>query len=116
MNFCREFYCLRQYEKAAGCFNEMLKEDPGNVSAQHVLGFIYQQQGMNDAAIEIFEKLPDKNRAFKAVALGYAYARAGRKADALRLLAEVEEMYRNGLVSPYEVAIIYLGLGDKDQA
>jgi serine/threonine-protein kinase len=116
MNFCREFYFGRQFDTAAACLREMLREDPANVSAQRTLGFVYLQQGMNDAAIEIFEKIPDTNRALKVVALGYSYARAGRKAEALGILAEVEKMAEQTYIPPHERAVIYLGLDDKDHA
>ncbi|MGB8510758.1 MAG: protein kinase [Pyrinomonadaceae bacterium] len=116
MNYCREFYFGRQFDRAATCLNEILAEDPSNVSAQRTLGFVYLQKGMNDAAIEIFEKIPETNRALKVVALGYAYARAGRRAEAFRILAEVEEMSRNAYIPPHERAVIYLGLDDKDHA
>ncbi|HKP71459.1 MAG TPA: protein kinase, partial [Pyrinomonadaceae bacterium] len=116
MNFCREFYFGRQFDTAATCLQEMLREDPANVNAQRTLGFVYLQKGMNNAAIEIFEKIPDSNRALKVVALGYSYARAGRTADALRILAEVEEMAQHTYIPPHERAVIYLGLDDKDRA
>jgi TolB-like protein len=114
VNSCREFYYGRQYDKAAACFNEILKEDPQNVIAQHALGFVYEQQGMNEEAIRIFENLPDTNRVLKIVALGYSYGRAGRKAEALRVLAEAEEISKHTYIPPFEFAVIYLGLGDKE--
>ncbi len=115
MNFCREFYFGRQFDTAAACLHEMLREDPANVNAQRTLGFVYLQQGMNDTAIEIFEKIPDTNKALKMVALGYAYARAGRKAEARGILAEVEKMAAQTYIPPHERAVIYLGLDDKDR-
>lgn len=115
-NFCREFYFGRQYDRALTCLDEIIKEDPENISAQRVLGFVYLQKGMNDEAIAIFEKIPEKNRALKAVALGYAYAKAGRRTPALQILTEVEQMSQHTYISPHEKAVIYLGLGERDQA
>jgi serine/threonine-protein kinase len=116
MNFCRQYYFGRQYDKAIECFNEMLNKDSANVSARRVLGFVYLQKGMNDQAVEIFEKIPDTNKALKVVALGYSYARAGRKAEALRILAEVENMSHSAYIPPHELAVLYLGLNNKDRA
>ena len=45
--------------------------------------------------------------------LGGAYAAAGRKDDAQRVLAEVTKQASEHYVCPYEVATIYAGLGDK---
>jgi hypothetical protein len=46
--------------------------------------------------------------------LGYAYARAGKSAEARALLSELKEQQR--YVSWYDFAVIYAGLGEKDQA
>jgi tetratricopeptide (TPR) repeat protein len=116
MNSCRAFYYGRQYEKAETCLNEILKEDPLNVNAKYVLGFVYQQQGLNDKAIAVFQQLPEINKVLKLVALGYSYGRAGRKEEARAILAETEEMSHHTYIPPHEMAVIYLGLGDKDNA
>ena len=48
--------------------------------------------------------------------LGYAYARTGRTEDARRILAELNQLYRAGLPSPYYIAWTYMGLGERDSA
>ena len=48
--------------------------------------------------------------------LANAYAAAGRRDDALKILAEQQRLAKQRFVSPYNFAIIYTGLGDKDQA
>jgi len=48
--------------------------------------------------------------------LGYAYAMSGRRAEALRMLAELEERSKHEYVSPSARALIHMGLGDKEQA
>ncbi|HEU5237154.1 MAG TPA: hypothetical protein VFU37_08440, partial [Pyrinomonadaceae bacterium] len=47
--------------------------------------------------------------------LAYAYALAGRRNDALRVLADLQAMKRP-YSAPIRVGRIYIGLGDKDQA
>jgi TolB-like protein/Tfp pilus assembly protein PilF len=47
-------------------------------------------------------------------ALGRAYALAGRRKDAQRLLDELDELAKRRYVSPYGRALIYLGLGDDE--
>jgi hypothetical protein len=46
------------------------------------------------------------------MALGYAYAAAGKKADALKMLATLNARARRGYVPAFYVAAIYAGLGD----
>lgn len=47
--------------------------------------------------------------------LGHAYALSGDREKAKAALDELREMSRRRYVSPYWFAIVYLGLGDKDQ-
>jgi hypothetical protein len=47
--------------------------------------------------------------------LGHAYAASGKKSEARRILAELDKQ-KQRYVSPYTVATIYAGLGEKDQA
>jgi tetratricopeptide (TPR) repeat protein len=48
--------------------------------------------------------------------LAYAYATAGRRDEALKILGEQQRLAKQRYVSPYNFAIIYTGLGDTDQA
>jgi hypothetical protein len=48
--------------------------------------------------------------------LGHAYAVTGRRAEALEVLAALEERARSRFVSPHEFALVHLGLGDADAA
>ena len=48
--------------------------------------------------------------------LGYAYAKAGRKDEARKLLGELKELSNQRYVSPYFVAMIDSGLDEKDDA
>lgn len=48
--------------------------------------------------------------------IGYTYAVSGRKGEAERELKRLLCMVKKEYVSPYEIALIYVGLGQKDQA
>ena len=47
--------------------------------------------------------------------LGRAYARAGRKEESLKFLQELKQLKSNQAM-PYEIALIYLSLGEKHEA
>jgi len=49
-------------------------------------------------------------------ALAYAYAAIGKKAEAQKILHESLRQSENSYVSPYMIATIYAGLGEKDRA
>jgi tetratricopeptide (TPR) repeat protein len=48
--------------------------------------------------------------------LGYAYARAGRRDEATKIIDELRQRSKSEYISPYDVAIIYVGLGDTENA
>jgi tetratricopeptide (TPR) repeat protein len=77
-----------------------------NQYAQDSCGRALMHKGRLDEAISIFEKLDVRSHGF----LGYAYAKAGRRAEAEALAAE------NDVAAVRHQAVIYAGLGDKDRA
>ena len=48
--------------------------------------------------------------------LGHAYALSGKRAEAQKVLDHLKELSAHSWVAPYNVAVIYVGLGEKDQA
>jgi eukaryotic-like serine/threonine-protein kinase len=116
VNYCRVFYYQRRFDKAGDCLNEVLKETPKQPPAQYVLGFVYQQRGKTAEAIQLFRSLYQEDKRQGVASLGYIYGKAGRKKEAFQALAEANELYKKGLFPPQEIAIIYLGIGDYDNA
>jgi tetratricopeptide (TPR) repeat protein len=51
-------------------------------------------------------------------AAGYAYGRAGRRREAQAALGELKGLIASNkrYVSPYDVGLIYIGLGNRDEA
>src|SRR5262245_39264364 len=48
--------------------------------------------------------------------LGYALGVAGRRGEALAMLEGLRQLSSTRYVSPYAVALVHVGLGDRDQA
>ena len=86
-----------------------------------MLGWTYACQGAYEQAIKEHEKIgpselspvTEENQFF-AAGLGWIYGLAGRRNDALRVLAQFEELEKNSFGDQYNIATIYLG--DNDQA
>ncbi len=48
--------------------------------------------------------------------VGHGYAVSGRKAEALKIIRELQERSKKEFVPSYTIATIYAGLGEKEQA
>ena len=117
INIARIYYYERQTDKAIQLLTKILQVSPTNRVAAYTLGLTYLQKGSYQDAIEIFEKFYPDNKLHFAAQLGYAYGKANRKADAQRVLNELEEFSIQGEIIPAnEEAIIHLGMGNKEKA
>ena len=113
MNLGRTYYRARNYDRAIRHLERAVAEDPKNSSALYVLGYVYLKKGMYEEAVTIFEKISSTNKWLAAAPLGHSYAKLGKKAQALKIL---DEMNGKKDVPSQERAIIYIGLGDNDRA
>jgi len=94
-----------------------LEMDPAFVVAHIRLGLCYERKGMYDAAIAESQKIFDLGaKSLGTAGLGQAYAMAGKRNEAQKALAELQELSKRRFVSPGLFALIYAALGDKDQA
>jgi len=86
--------------------------------AHYQLGQAYVQKRMYNEAIAELQKATELSGADTTFTanLAYAYAAAGRRGEALRMLKEVKNRPNHGFSNASEVALIYTGLGEKDQA
>jgi serine/threonine-protein kinase len=81
--------------------------------AQLLLG----QPGRAVPELEAAVKLLHPDRPADALApLGLAYGLAGRRSDALKILAEMKQASQKRYISPYDLAAVYSGLGRMDEA
>jgi Flp pilus assembly protein TadD len=73
---------------------------------------------MYQAAIEEFTKARDLSEANSETiaSLGHAYALSGNQDAARNVLEELKRQSQNGYVPPYNIAMIYAGLGEEDHA
>ncbi|MDA2914336.1 hypothetical protein MYX77_10350, partial [Acidobacteriia bacterium AH_259_A11_L15] len=66
------------------------------------------------AAVEKGSGLPEGASPYGYV--GWIYARSGRKAEAQRLLRRLRELSSQQYIDPGAIAVIYIGLGQNEQA
>ena len=109
----------RQYDQALEQLNKVVDMDHNFAQAYPWLGLVYEQKGKYPEAIAAFQRaislFPGGSTQAQAE-LAHAYAISGNKGEALRIVADLQELAKTKYVPPYQIAAIYAGLGDKDQA
>jgi TolB-like protein/Flp pilus assembly protein TadD/tRNA A-37 threonylcarbamoyl transferase component Bud32 len=111
-------YFARQYDTAIEQLRKNRELAPGYYQTLSVLGSVYVQQKKAEEAIAQFrEAIPLAGGSPQSIAyLGYGYGSAGQVEDARGVLRQLEELSRERHVSPFDVALVHIGLGDKDSA
>ena len=94
-----------------------LQMDPDDFWAHFYIGWAYEQKGRYKEAVASQKKAVEASGGipFALAALARAYALAGQRGEAERVLAQLLERSRKGYVSAYEIASVYAGLGDKEK-
>jgi TolB-like protein/Flp pilus assembly protein TadD len=111
-------YHARRFDEAIVQCEKALSLDPGSVGAHVVLRWAYEKKGMAEAAFRIYEK----ERAFAGetpttrAKHAHVLAASGRTEEARKVLAELLSQGGQRGVTPYEIAVIYALLGDRDRA
>ena len=96
--------------------HELRKRLLANFTLAHFdLALAYSALARYDKAIAEMQNARGRGSEYLA-GLGYVYAVAGRRAEALTTLAELQRLAKQQYVPPYHFAWIYTGLRDKDKA
>ncbi len=112
------YYYARQYDRAIEHYRKTLEMDANFGHAHFCLGWAYEQKGLHEEAIAELQKASELSGRSIGImaALGRALAVAGRRREAQEILGELEEISKQQYVFPYDMAIVYAGLGEPDQA
>lgn len=113
----------RQYERAVEEYRKSLELEPSRAETHQRLGVAYLQQNKFADALREFQATLDLLggrgwTSYTVAEVGYAYARMGRRQDALRILADLKARLARdkGVTRPIDLAILYAGLGEHDRA
>jgi TolB-like protein/Flp pilus assembly protein TadD/class 3 adenylate cyclase len=112
------FYFARQYDQAVVQCEKTLELDPNFAGTHWMRGQAYRQKGIYEKAIAEFQKAASlsKSDAVLIAVLGHAYAVAGKRGEAQKVINELKELSKRRYFPAYFIALIYVGLDDKDQA
>jgi TolB-like protein/DNA-binding winged helix-turn-helix (wHTH) protein/Flp pilus assembly protein TadD len=105
----------REYGKAVAEGRNALDMDPNFAPAHLVLGQAYEQKRMLKEAAAEFERAATlgNGASMYRASLAHALGIAGRRSDASKVVDEMVEQSRSQFISSYDLALAYLGLGDR---
>jgi tetratricopeptide (TPR) repeat protein len=110
------FYFARRYDEAIEQYRKTLDMDPNYAVARQRLGDTYVEKGMlQEAVFELAKAVNLSPESTEILAhLGYAYGVSGNRSEAEKILRTLlQEESRKIFVSPYDLATVYLALGQK---
>ncbi|HSK63214.1 MAG TPA: protein kinase [Pyrinomonadaceae bacterium] len=117
-DYIRSLYYAGQLDEARHEAEKLRELDPNFARAYYELGLVLEEQGKLDDAIAAFrvalKTSPDNITALTA--LGHAQALAGKENEAERVIARLRELSKQQYVSPYQTAVVYAGLDNRDLA
>ena len=112
------YYKLQDYPNLIESSRRGLLLDPKDAFHHYSLGLGYEGAGRLQEAISEFQKAVQfsEGAAVPAVALAHAYSESGKKAEAEKILRDLERKAKQTPVSSYTMATLYAGLGESDKA
>ena len=113
-----ETFYDRRYEDARSALEEAIQANPKAPLAHYWLARTFQAQRQNEKAIAEFQL---SSQAFGNFApaiggVGNLYGTMGRRDDALKILAKLNELAPLTYATAYQRALVYVGLADRTQA
>ena len=117
-DYVRSLYYAGRLDEAKKESLKLMQMDPGFGRARYELGLILEEEGKLEEAIAEFKlalkSLPDNVTALTA--LGHAQGLAGKKGDAEKVISRLQELSKQQYVSPYQTAVVYAGLDERQLA
>ena len=107
-----------QYDKAIEQAKKTLDLEPDSAVTHAVLGIVYEDKRMYAEAITEYKTAlqlggpPGEMRGL----LGYAYAVSGNRTDAEKIIAELRALWPGHTHAALDLAVVFSGLGDKENA
>jgi TolB-like protein/Tfp pilus assembly protein PilF/predicted Ser/Thr protein kinase len=111
-------YHLRNYKALIEIGRAFVTQNSNSWLAHYRLAEGYEGSGQTLHAIPEYQKAVELSQGDQdpIAALAHAYAATGRKAEAQKILHQFLRQSETTYVSPYMIATVYAGLGDKGKA
>jgi TolB-like protein/DNA-binding winged helix-turn-helix (wHTH) protein/Flp pilus assembly protein TadD len=111
------YYELRDYPALMEASKRALLLEPTSGFLHYTVGISYEGTGKLPEAVSEYQKAVEMwGGSQSVVALAHAYRAEGKKAQAEKMLRDLQRKLEGTSASPYTMATIYAGLGDRDKA
>jgi TolB-like protein/Tfp pilus assembly protein PilF len=107
----------RRYDDAVELARKGLELEPDSAFTLAFQGIAYAEQGHLEQAVANLQRAAALDDSLTILALqAHVLAAAGRKSEAATILRRVQESAKHQYFCPYEIATVYVTLGDHDAA
>jgi len=111
------FVFTHQWDQAIEQLRSSIDLDPNYWFDHYFLGRAYEQKGRFPEAIAALKQAISLGGTTEVwSSLGHAYATSGKREEAQKVIEHLRELSVHEYVAPYNIAVIYAGLGEKDEA
>ncbi len=112
------YYQARRFDESIATYKSMLEAVPEFPYGLVTQSWTLRHTGDVNDAVKAAEKALDLSGGgvFYIAALGAAYAAAGREKDARAALERLAQLSVHGYISPYQLSLIHLHLGERERA
>ena len=112
------YYHQRDYKSLVEAAKRSVAANPNGWSSHYFLAVGYEGSGWPAQAVSEYQQAVELSQrdSDARAGLAHAYATMGKRADAEKILTELQRQSKVTYVSPYMIAVIYAGLGQNDKA
>ena len=109
-------YLARKYDRAIDQGRDTVELDRSFAAAHLLLGESYVRAGLHEQGLAELQSAASLsgNSPLYLAQVGVAYAAAGKRAEALEIVVQLQTLSARRYVSPYGLAQIYAALNDKE--
>ena len=110
----------RRYDESIAQLQRTMELEPGYFYAHMELGWAYLQKGMQQAAVthcdSAIARAPGADDQVVLGTCGWVYGRARHNPEAGAIVERLTAMSARRWVDPFNLSVVYVGLGDTDRA
>jgi serine/threonine protein kinase/Tfp pilus assembly protein PilF len=112
------YYHQRDYKTLVEASRRFVTRNPDNWDGHYFLAVGYDGSGQRLDAVSEYQKAVELSHGDTdtIAGLAHAYIAMGKRTEAEKILADFLRQSKENYVSPYMIATIYAGLGDKEKA